>query len=311
MNFLNLNYFITVAEEKSFTGAAKKLYISQQSLSRHIAKLEDEFGVILLNRTQPLSLTEAGEALYRSARAILDQKTQAEKSLQDFRDFRHGSLTIGIPLTRGTVILPEILPAFHKAFPQIRLNLKEGTTREINAALYAGETDLNIGFSLGDPEHVTEEHLYTERLMAAFPRSLLPLLPASRREALTPGSLQSFEVFEGCPFLRMPQGYWLRTLFDNCCEAHGIYPEIVLETASMASLVALCRAGLGVILLPATFVEHGTLFGGRTAVRDEVIIVKLDYPAGSRDVTINYLKDRYLSRAARELIRIAREKLVR
>ncbi|MBQ7535435.1 MAG: LysR family transcriptional regulator [Stomatobaculum sp.] len=306
MNFLNLRYFTVVAEEGSITAASRKLFLSQQSLSRHIAKLEKEYGVVLLNRTQPLTLTEAGQVLYHDAKALLHQKSQTETALQDIRDFRQGSLTIGITLTRGAVILPEILPEFHANFPQIRVNLKEGTTRQINKALYDGESDFNIGFSLNDPEHILEEFLYTEHLIVVFPRILLPLLSLQGDQALLPGSLQKLDLFAGCPFLRMTSGNWLRSIFDTCCADNGIEPEIVLETSSMVSLVSLCVSGLGAILLPETFVEHGTLFHGHASEQEDVILFRLDYPAGDRDVTINLLKGRYLPQGARELIRIAR-----
>ena len=80
MNFLNLYYFRVAAEELSFTNAAKRLFISQQSLSNHISRLENEFGVILFNRTQPITLTEAGKSLYASSKVLLHQKEQIEKS---------------------------------------------------------------------------------------------------------------------------------------------------------------------------------------------------------------------------------------
>ena len=73
INFLNLEYFLVAAEELNFTKAARKLYISQQSLSNHIANLEKEFDVVLFNRTSPLTLTYAGQALQSRARALLEQ----------------------------------------------------------------------------------------------------------------------------------------------------------------------------------------------------------------------------------------------
>lgn len=65
--------------------------------------------------------------------------------MQDIRDFRKGELTLGISTSRGAVMLPKILPEFRSAFPQIKLNLVEGTTKEINQALFEGQADLCIG----------------------------------------------------------------------------------------------------------------------------------------------------------------------
>lgn len=72
INFLNLEYFLAAAEELNFTRAAKRLYISQQSLSNHISNMEKEFDVVLFNRTSPLTLTYAGQALKVRARELLD-----------------------------------------------------------------------------------------------------------------------------------------------------------------------------------------------------------------------------------------------
>ena len=112
MNFLNLQYFCVAAEELSFTKAAKRLFISQQSLSSHISRLEEEFGVVLFNRTQPVTLTQAGECLYRNSQILLYQKHQTEKAIQDIRDFRSGELTVGVSTSRGAIMLADIVPAF-------------------------------------------------------------------------------------------------------------------------------------------------------------------------------------------------------
>ena len=79
INFLNLEYFLVAAEELNFTRAARKLYISQQSLSNHISNLEKEFDVILFNRTSPLTLTYAGRALKTRARELLDLRDETYK----------------------------------------------------------------------------------------------------------------------------------------------------------------------------------------------------------------------------------------
>ena len=96
INFLNLEYFLVAAEELNFTRAARKLYISQQSLSNHISNLEKEFDVILFNRTSPLTLTYAGRALKTRARELLDLRDETYKEISDIKDFSTGQLSIGV-----------------------------------------------------------------------------------------------------------------------------------------------------------------------------------------------------------------------
>ena len=101
INFLNLEYFLVAAEELNFTRAAKRLYISQQSLSNHISNLEKEFDVVLFNRTSPLTLTYAGQALKTRARELLDLRDETYKEISDIKDFSTGQLSIGVSHTRG------------------------------------------------------------------------------------------------------------------------------------------------------------------------------------------------------------------
>ena len=117
INFLNLEYFLVAAEELNFTRAAKRLYISQQSLSNHISNLEKEFDVVLFNRTSPLTLTYAGQALKTRARELLDLRDETYKEISDIKDFSTGQLSIGVSHTRGRFILPEILPTYQREFP--------------------------------------------------------------------------------------------------------------------------------------------------------------------------------------------------
>ena len=119
INFLNLEYFLAAAEELNFTRAAKRLYISQQSLSNHISNMEKEFDVVLFNRTSPLTLTYAGQALKVRARQLLDLKDETYREIADIKDFSTGQLSIGVSHTRGRFILPEILPPTSRNFPAL------------------------------------------------------------------------------------------------------------------------------------------------------------------------------------------------
>jgi DNA-binding transcriptional LysR family regulator len=99
INFLNLEYFLVVAEELNFTKAAKKLFISQQSLSCHISKLESDLDVQLFNRTTPLTLTPSGKSFVKNATTMLKIKEQSVRELSDIKDFKRGDLYIGVSHT--------------------------------------------------------------------------------------------------------------------------------------------------------------------------------------------------------------------
>ena len=112
INFLNLEYFLVAAEELNFTKAAKQLYISQQSLSNHISNMEKEFDVILFNRTNPLTLTYAGQALKKRARQLLVMKNETYRELADIKDFSTGKVRPYLPLEYP---IPEAGSSFRKS----------------------------------------------------------------------------------------------------------------------------------------------------------------------------------------------------
>lgn len=307
MNFLNLYYFCVTAQELSFTKASRRLFISQQSLSNHISKLEAEFHVVLFHRTQPISLTEAGECLYRQGEALLNQKRQTEQALQDIRDFRSGELTIGATTSRGAVMLPKIIPQFREKFPQIALHLIEGITQDINDALYAGKTDVNLGFAIQNPDLVQEELLHKEHLVCAVPKPIFSQYLQPEAAHLRQGTFQDFKRFHACPFLKMPSGVWLGDVFEHCCVDNEVTPEVVLETSSMATLISLCASGLGAMILPESFVREHAQFWASPNWQETVLIYPLDYPLGVKSITVSWLKNRYQTRAAKEFIRMARD----
>lgn len=311
MNFLNLRYFIVTAEEMNFTKAAKRLFISQQSLSNHIAKLEDHFGVRLFDRNTPLTLTDAGESLLRSARKILNVKQEAELQLQDIRDFRSAVLTIGVPNTRGAVILPPLLTKFGREFPQVQIRLVEGTSNEITDSLYKGDVDFTIGFELDAPDKIRTEVLHEEHTLIVVPDNILnEYFSEEEHRELLGKRLLPIQVFARCPFIKMKHSNWIGEIFEISCREGGMTPIVALETVNIMTMVSMCKAGYGIIICPSVFVvENSPALG--TEGRERIHTFILDFPNAHKMIAINYLKNKYQTKAAREFIEMTKKTLAR
>ena len=106
MNFSSMEYFIALAEERSFTRAAQRLMVTQQTLSAHIAGIERELGVRLVNRKVPLTLTYAGEVLLSYARRFETDRRAMEQEFADIAGDAQGLLGVGIASTRGRLLMP-------------------------------------------------------------------------------------------------------------------------------------------------------------------------------------------------------------
>jgi len=269
--------------------------------------LEDYFGVQLFDRNTPLTLTVAGQRLLKNAQTIMDVKKQTELELQDIRDFRSAELTIGIPSARGSVMLPPLIQKFHREFPQVQLHLLEGTSLEITEALYKGKVDFTIGFEPDDLGNIHTEVLQEEHTMILVPAAVLEqFFDSSERKKLEAESMLPIRVFKNCPFIKMKHENWIGAVFEKSCQDGGFNPHVVLETANIMTMISLCISGLGIIVVPRVFLSETSPMYGR--IREEgARMFILDYPLAHKHITINYLKNKYQTKAAREFISMTRQ----
>ena len=311
INFLNLEYFLVAAEELNFTKAAKRLYISQQSLSNHISNMEKEFDVILFNRTTPLTLTYAGQALKQKARQMLELKDEMHHELSDIKDFSVGQLVIGLSHTRGRVILPEILPVYKERFPNIDLRLIEGNSSELANDLLNGDVDLIIDMLPFKVENIETVPLCEEEILLAVPDAVLEHAFPGRFEEIRRQLSEhtDLHLLRDCPFLLINKGNRVRTIADEMFEEAQITPKIVLETENIETVRALAGKGMGITFYPKMFISGSK---DQPVIRSQSMSVTyypLAHPKAHGVLAIGYHKGHYMSRATKEFIQIAKEML--
>ncbi len=311
INFLNLEYFLVAAEELNFTKAAKQLFISQQSLSNHIINLEKEFGVVLFNRTTPLTLTYAGQTLKKRARQLLSIKDETFRELADIKDFSVGQLNIGVSHTRGRVILPEILPAYREEFPNIDLHLVEGNSTELDSRLLHGDVDLIIGMLPFRVENVGIVPLCEEDILLAVSDIVLNHAFPGQVEEIKAQLAKDpdLSLLSNCPFLLINKGNRVRTLADEMFDEAQITPNIVLETENIETVLALAVRGMGITFYPKMFISSRSDFHNKIKQHTQMNFYSLNDPKAHGTLGIGFHKDHYMSRAAREFIRVAKERL--
>ncbi|MDF2564927.1 MAG: transcriptional regulator, LysR family [Massilibacillus sp.] len=302
MEYRQLKYVLKVAEEKSFSLAAKKLYISQPSLSQLILKLEEKIGAALFDRScTPLQLTYIGKLYVEMAQQILDLSDQFIKKVDDAANLRRGRLTIGSSPFRNTYLLSQIIPIFTQKFLGIELILREDTTLNLEDLAREGLTDFSLSLLPINLNVFDYEELFQEELLLALPPQH-PLCLKFKREPGDYSNLPAIKIKDVAqtPFILMDQGQKLhKTLFDLCTQAK-FNPHILLETQSMDAAQALVGAGMGAALLPDTLVR------ATISTSKSPCYFSLD-PAPHRTVIIIYRKGRYLSHPAQAFIRLLRE----
>ncbi len=297
-----MKYILKVAEEKSFSQAAKKLYITQPSLSQYILHAEQQLGIQLFDRTTiPLHLTFAGECYVETAKRILDLQDQLSQQIDDIVNLKKGRLTIGSSPFRSTYLLPRVIPLFQKRFPGIEINLAEGMTAELEELTLNGFTDLSLLLLPISTDLFSYESIFTEEIVVALP----PQHPLSKElkykgSQNIPQKKIQLSQLKNESFILLTHGQKLhQTTIDLCAKA-GFKPRIILESQSMEAVQALVSAGLGVALLPDTLI-------GCNQTPEPPCYVSLQDPLPTRTVIIAYRKGRYLSKAAQAFIEIIKE----
>jgi DNA-binding transcriptional LysR family regulator len=283
MELRHLRYFVAVAEELSFTRAARRVHIGQPPLSHQIQALEEEIGARLLDRSRHhVRLTEAGTLFLEDARRILALSAGAADTARRAERGELGRLRIGfIQSMAFTAIFPKVINCFRKQFPHVTLQLQElSTMRQIEAL---NDRSLDVGFmrpmdsKISAGLHLTTLHEY----------GLAAVLPLHHRMARCKGI--SIKDLQGEDFIMFPfdEGTTLAPQVRSLCREAGFEPQVVMEAREVPTIIGLIAAGCGVTILPELF---------KSIRPDDVCFRRLDDPAliqrlvlGSRDADASQL----------------------
>lgn len=299
MTLNELTYMLTIAEYGSLSKAAQELFVSQPSLSEALTKIERDMGQQIFHRTQGgLVPTDFGFRYLDTAARIKYRYRQMLTELEEYREMRRGSLTFGIPLNLGTCLLPQILPAFHAAYPGITVRFRENNSTELDKLLLTGKIDFSIMHYEAAHKSITYEHLADDPFYLVIPKKMAARyhFPASR--CLNACDLK---VLSDAPYLMVASRQKLRQVTDSILKQIGINPDIRYTTKSMETAKRLAAAGMGVTFLPCSYL---TLFSGTEGLACYPLDPALN---PSWQLVLAYPNNLPLSRCAREFIRHLKE----
>lgn len=228
MNLKQARYIRAIAQEGGVTAAAKKLYISQPSLSQMLHQIERELGVELFDRAaQPFRPTYAGECYLRAAQAMLNANEILENEIQQIRQEEKGRLRLGISMQRSARLLPQVLPKFIKEFPQVRLELREAGSTMLEQMVLEGEVDLAFASTEGGTPGLAYQLIQRETIgiLAAADTPLAQSLPS--------GTPIHLEQAMDAPFVSLKTGHNVRVVQDRLFQERGLSPNLFLESDNM------------------------------------------------------------------------------
>lgn len=243
MTITQLQYVLAIAEQKNFTKAAEKCFVTQPTLSTQIQKLEDELDVIIFNRNKkPIELTEVGKKIVEQARNIVSEAERIQDIVDQQKGFIGGEFRLGIIPTIMPTLLPMFLNNFIHKYPKVKLKIEELTTEEIIDRLNEGHLDAAIVATPLAIESIKERVLYYEPFVAYIPQNHR----LHQKDKIKASDLDIEDV------LLLEDGHCFREGVINLCKSFkkNIENKFQIESGSIETLIKLSNEGLGMTLLP-------------------------------------------------------------
>lgn len=243
-----LQALVTLAGERSFSKAARRLRVTQPAVTQHISNLAREVGVQLVDvvNRRPV-LTEAGSYLAERARAIVEGIATLDADMADFKQARSGTLRIGATLTIGTYLIPDLLAAFWRERPQIRADVRIANTIGIAELLRSHKLGLALVEGIIADDAVVTAPFLEDELVLITGSANGPLRDRRRVRCVELGPV---------PFISREPGSGTRDLGYEALARIGVRPPILLEFPSGEAILRAVEAGLGAAILSRFAVER-------------------------------------------------------
>jgi DNA-binding transcriptional LysR family regulator len=249
MELRQLETLVAVAEEGSFTRAARRLNVVQSAVSAAIRTLERELDSRLFERTtHSVALTDAGAALLPEARRTLAAATAAREAVDEVRGGLRGTVTLGTMQAQAmrAVTLAEMIAAFREQHPDVAVRLRQAASLEMAAAVRDGRLDLAfVGIGRRPPAGVRLIPLTQEPMQLVCSDAH----PLARR-----GSVELAALVDQ-PFTELPQGWGTTVATDAAFAAAGLRRSVAYEINDTASIFDFVRHDLAVAIMPPSFAE--------------------------------------------------------
>lgn len=242
MDFRQLEMFLAVVDNSSFTLAGRQLNVAQSAISRKIKMLEQELGENLFRRVNKrVYLTRAGETLVRYTRRAFAELRNAAMEISDVASLARGRVNIGAGITACMYLVPPVLERFQKLYPNVEPVVITGTTESLVARVRNNMLDLGV-FTL--PIHFSDLEVIpfcAEELVAV---SSVKHPQLSKRRSIRAAEIEQF------PLILFSKSTTTRGTLDEFFRQARIQPNVLMESESVATIKPLVAINLGITIIP-------------------------------------------------------------
>lgn len=294
MTIRDMEYLLVIAEEKSITKAAARLFVAQPALSQCVRKLETELGVSLFLRTVTgVRPTPEGECFLRFVQKTLVEHAGFEKELKDLAQGESGTVRLGFSGAQAAFVLPHFLTRFRTLHPAITLELEEDSSDAIERGIEEGKIDVGILHLPLASNRLSMFELSRDRFVV-IPRSCAEYRRYIYYKPEQPMPYLNIEFFKTEPLVLTRRGQRSRIACDLIFEKAGIVPQVRQEVQHIGTLDALTLVDYASALLPEKQLTEDIKRRGYFLI-DEAYDPSYSF-------VVCTLKDAYLSQASRNLL---------
>lgn len=310
MELESLHYFMETAKSLNITETSERLYISQQTLSNHIRRVEDYYGARLFNRQPRLQLTAAGQEVLKYAESIFNDEKTLFSVLADVGNSDSGQIVIGVTSPRCNAYLPQVLEKYSPLYPKVRVSSIEGTNSELERLVQKNQLDFAVGGYIEGTYPNIQSHSTHEDLIyfCVSDRLLSEHYTTDEIKILKVKSLKGADVadFSRLPFMIPITQNRLGTKVLQCFQSAHCTPNVYFSSKHTTMMVPLCNRGLA-----AGFTSHMNLSHWLPQLEDDINVFPL-YQNGkpvTTSVKLIYHKQRYLNHFVKAFIQLTVETL--
>lgn len=311
--FSHIHYVYAVYQEKSFTKAAERLYISQPALSSTIKKLEKDLGYPIFDRNgKEITPTYLGEKYIRAAEEMLMIQKNLECEIDDLIKLKKGNIVLGGTTFIVSNLLPAVLKAFGRTYPDIEIQILVEQSTILREKLERGLVDIAIDNAITQEPEYQYIPLFKEHILIGVPNEFE--INDRYREYQIPAEM----IREGCcdysklpkldisafkdeKFILLKTGNKMRQMSHNIFAEKNISPGMCFEFDQLMTSISFAKGGLGICFLTDTIIKHVDLC-------ENITLYQPDTCFSERDLYIMYRKNKYLSSASREFIDFLKKK---
>lgn len=285
MNISQLETLLMISKTMSFRKAGELLNLTQPAVSAQIKSLEDEFKTVLIDRNQPVTLTDHGQVFLDHASRMLSIVEELKQKLSDLNSTPQGHILLGTTSTMAIQILPRVLSYFQDQFPLIKTTIHSMPSSQVMASVENGSVDIGITYLTEKNPNVSSSVLYYD----TFELVVSPHHPMSKLTHTTVDTLKDV------PMIMLGPDTLGRRFVDQILRKHNVQPNVIMELSSSEEVKRMAEINLGAAVVSKLSISNELRLGTLKMIK----VHELDT---SHPVGVVYKSGRYLSTAMQQFL---------